>query len=210
MPGIDGIEMTKKLKENLFTSHIPIILLTAKIEMDSKLNGMALGADDYIIKPFNSTYLKARVDNIIEQRRKLQKIYCDRLMDPSNNIDKKEHNDFGLSANDQKFMDKLFELMEKNIDNGDLMVADIVDKLAVSRTVFFKKLKMLTGLSPIEFIKEMRIKKAAQLIETGEYNMTEISYMVGINDPRYFSKCFKSKYGITPTEYRYSYKKSSI
>lgn len=206
MPGIDGIEMTKKLKDNLFTSHIPIILLTAKIDMDSKLNGMALGADDYIIKPFNSTYLKARVENIIEQRIKLQKIYCDRLLDPSSNTLKKDENDFGLSTNDRKFMNKLSELLEKNIDNGNLMVADIVDELAVSRTVFFKKLKSLTGLSPIEFIKEMRIKKAAQLIETGEYNMTEISYMVGINDPRYFSKCFKSKYGITPTEYRDSYK----
>jgi two-component system sensor histidine kinase/response regulator, hybrid (one-component system) len=107
-----------------------------------------------------------------------------------------------MSPNDRKFMDKLVDLMEQNMDNGELVVDDLVRELAVSRSVFFKKLKTLTGLAPIEFIKEMRIKRAAQLIETGEFNMTQISYMVGINDPRYFSKCFKAQVGMTPTEYR--------
>ena len=91
--------------------------------------------------------------------------------------------------------------MEQNMDNGELVVDDLVRELAVSRSVFFKKLKTLTGLAPIEFIKEMRIKRAAQLIETGEFNMTQISYMVGINDPRYFSKCFKDMFGVLPTQY---------
>lgn len=99
-------------------------------------------------------------------------------------------------------MDKLMALMEKNLDNGDLIVDDLVKDMAVSRSVFFKKLKSLTGLAPVEFIKEMRINRAVQLIETGEYSMTQIAYMVGINDPRYFSKCFKQKMGMTPTEYR--------
>ena len=107
-----------------------------------------------------------------------------------------------MSPNDRKFMDKLVGLMEQNMDNGELVVDDLVRELAVSRSVFFKKLKTLTGLAPIEFIKEMRIKRATQLIETGEFNMTQISYMVGINDPRYFSKCFKAQVGMTPTEYR--------
>ena len=107
-----------------------------------------------------------------------------------------------MSPNDRKFMDKLVELMEQNMDNGDLVVDDLVRELAVSRSVFFKKLKTLTGLAPIEFIKEIRIKRATQLIETGEFNMTQISYMVGINDPRYFSKCFKAQVGMTPTEYK--------
>ena len=107
-----------------------------------------------------------------------------------------------MSLQDRKFMDKLMELMEKNMDNGDLVVDDLVHELAVSRSVFFKKLKTLTGMAPIEFIKEMRVKRAAQLIETGDYSMTQIAYMVGINDPRYFSKCFKQHYGMTPTEYK--------
>ena len=90
----------------------------------------------------------------------------------------------GMSPNDRRFMDKLVELMERNMDNGDLVVDDLVREIAVSRSVFFKKLKTITGLAPIEFIKEMRINRAVQLIETGEFNMTQISYMVGINDPR--------------------------
>ena len=120
----------------------------------------------------------------------------------------KEFTDYAFCYPDARFeqmllfMDKLVELMEQNMDNGELVVDDLVRELAVSRSVFFKKLKTLTGLAPIEFIKEMRIKRAAQLIETGEFNMTQISYMVGINDPRYFSKCFKQRYNMTPTEYK--------
>ena len=107
-----------------------------------------------------------------------------------------------MSVQDRQFLEKLTDLMERYMDNGDLVVDDLVREMAVSRSVFFKKLKSLTGLAPVEFIKEMRVKRAAQLIETGEFNMTQISYMVGINDPRYFSKCFKQRFGMTPTEYK--------
>ena len=106
------------------------------------------------------------------------------------------------SPHDRKFMEKLVALMEKNMDNGDLIVDDLVQEMAVSRSVFFKKLKTLTGLAPVEFIKEVRINRAIELIKTGEYSMTQVAYMVGINDPRYFSKCFKAKMGMTPTEFR--------
>lgn len=186
--------------------------------MESKLEGLEYGADDYITKPFSATYLKARVENLLAQRCKLQSLYRDSLMNPivasplasfsptspvTGALARAEGELLPeMSSVDRKFMDKLMELMEKNMDNGELVVDDFVCELAVSRSVFFKKLKTLTGLAPIEFIKEMRIKRAAQLIETGEFNMTQISYMVGINDPRYFSKCFKSKLGITPTEYK--------
>ena len=203
MPEKDGIELAKELRANISTSHIPIVLLTAKASIESKLEGLELGADDYITKPFSSTYLKARVDNLLAQRRKLQEIYRANLMNiPSAQEEKEAPIQPEMSSSDRKFMDKLVELMEKNMDNGDMVVDDLVQELAVSRSVFFKKLKTLTGLAPIEFIKEMRVKRAAQLIETGEFNMTQISYMVGINDPRYFSKCFKQKYGMTPTEYK--------
>ena len=107
-----------------------------------------------------------------------------------------------MSPSDRKFMDKLLELMESRIDNSELIVDDLVKEMAVSRSVFFKKLKTLTGLAPVEFIKEVRINKAIKLIESGEYSITQIAYMVGINDPRYFSKCFKQKMGMTPSEYR--------
>ena len=220
MPEKDGIEMTRELRADMTTSHIPIILLTAKTTIESKLEGLEYGADDYITKPFSATYLQARVENLLMQRKKLQSFYRDSLMHinistgqeevpvatdmPSAEEDASETppTTLEMSPNDRKFMDKLVELMEQNMDNGELVVDDLVRELAVSRSVFFKKLKTLTGLAPIEFIKEMRIKRATQLIETGEFNMTQISYMVGINDPRYFSKCFKAQVGMTPTEYR--------
>lgn len=94
--------------------------------------------------------------------------------------------------------------MEKNMDNNGLVVEDLVNEMALGRTVFFNKLKSLTGLSPVEFIREVRIKRAAQLLEVGSYNITEVTYMVGMNDSRYFSKCFKAVYGMTPTEYKKS------
>ena len=228
MPEKDGIEMTRELRADMTTSHIPIILLTAKTTIESKLEGLEYGADDYITKPFSATYLQARVENLLMQRKKLQSFYRDSLMHinmsavPENSpvsaeVVSGEANGVesgqgaqpqpqpavpDMSPNDRKFMDKLVELMERNMDNGDLVVDDLVRELAVSRSVFFKKLKTLTGLAPIEFIKEIRIKRATQLIETGEFNMTQISYMVGINDPRYFSKCFKAQVGMTPTEYK--------
>ena len=228
MPEKDGIEMTRELRADMTTSHIPIILLTAKTTIESKLEGLEYGADDYITKPFSATYLQARVENLLMQRKKLQSFYRDSLMHinmsavPENSpvpaeVVSGEANGVesgqgaqpqpqpavpDMSPNDRKFMDTLVELMERNMDNGDLVVDDLVRELAVSRSVFFKKLKTLTGLAPIEFIKEIRIKRATQLIETGEFNMTQISYMVGINDPRYFSKCFKAQVGMTPTEYK--------
>ena len=222
MPEKDGIEMTRELRADMTTSHIPIILLTAKTTIESKLEGLEYGADDYITKPFSATYLQARVENLLMQRKKLQNFYRDSLThvtvsetpvaqgetlaghasaEPVSSA-AEEPAMPEMSPNDRKFMDKLVDLMEQNMDNGELVVDDLVRELAVSRSVFFKKLKTLTGLAPIEFIKEMRIKRAAQLIETGEFNMTQISYMVGINDPRYFSKCFKAQVGMTPTEYR--------
>jgi AraC-like DNA-binding protein len=175
-----------------------------KYTFDSRLKGMELGADDYIIKPFSATYLKARVENLLAQRVKLQQLYCANLMKSADKVRGEEEQppQSTLSAYDRKFMEKLTELMEKNMDNGDLIVDDLVKELAVSRSVFFKKLKMLTGLAPIEFIKEMRVKRAAQLIENGDYTMTQIAYMVGINDPRYFSKYFKSYFGMAPTDYK--------
>ena len=221
MPRLDGIRATVKIRES---NPLPIIILSAKSEDTDKILGLNIGADDYITKPFSATYLQARVENLLIQRKKLQSFYRDSLMHInmaavpedlpiSAEGESREENRTepeqevqpavpDMSPNDRKFMDKLVELMEQNMDNGELVVDDLVRELAVSRSVFFKKLKTLTGLAPIEFIKEIRIKRATQLIETGEFNMTQISYMVGINDPRYFSKCFKAQVGMTPTEYR--------
>lgn len=208
MPEKDGITLVRELREDLTTSHIPIVLLTAKTDIDTKLQSLKLGADSYITKPFSATYLEARVDNLLARRQKLRQFYCEHLMDPdSPEVTNEEEEVDMMSQQDRRFLDQLTEFMERNIDNGDLVIDDLVHEMAVSRSVFFKKLKSLTGLAPIEFVKEMRVKRAAQLIETGEFNMTQISYMVGINDPRYFSKCFKQRFGMTPTEYKEKRKK---
>lgn len=115
-----------------------------------------------------------------------------------------------LSHNDRKFLNDLGKMMEKNLDNGDLVVNDLVNELAVSRSVLFKKLKNLLNMSPIEYIKNYRVRSAAKLIDTGDYNMTQIAYMVGINDPRYFSRCFKQYFNMTPTEYKEKLNKRKI
>lgn len=207
MPEIDGIEMARELREDILTSHIPIVLLTAKSTIESKIESMKLGVDDYITKPFSAAYLKARIFNLLEQRKRLQALYCASLLPALSEQSQVESAPI-LSSNDQKFMKKVLETIEQHIDNGELTVEDIASEVSMSRSVFFKKLKTLTGLSPIEFLKEIRMKRAAQLIETEEYNMSQIAYMVGINDPHYFSKCFKQQYGITPTEYKENRKKT--
>lgn len=205
MPQKDGIEMLQELREEITTSHIPIVLLTAKSTIESKLAGMKFGADDYITKPFSATFLKARIFNLLEQRKKLQALYCASLQ-PSIQAQIEQQTELPtapkLSPNDQKFMDTILSFINKHLDNGDLMVEDIAKEANMSRSVFFKKLKTLTGLSPIEFLKDIRIKNAAELIKKNEYNMAQIAYMVGFNDSHYFSKCFKQQYGITPTEYK--------
>ncbi len=195
MPNMDGLELTEKIKEDPNINHIPVILLTAKSNIESRLDAMRYGADDYITKPFSSEYLKARVENILKQRSQLQENYRKTLL----SLQPKEVKT--QSPNDI-FIAKLMDFMERNMDNNDLIVEDMVSEMALGRTVFFNKLKSLTGLSPVEFIREVRIKRAAQLLKSGTYNITEITYMVGMNDSRYFSKCFKAVYGMTPTEYK--------
>ena len=188
MPEKDGIEMTRELRADMTTSHIPIILLTAKTTIESKLEGLEYGADDYITKPFSATYLQARVENLL-YRDSLTHVTVSETpvaqgetlaghasAEPVSSA-AEEPAMPEMSPNDRKFMDKLVDLMEQNMDNGELVVDDLVRELAVSRSVFFKKLKTLTGLAPIEFIKEMRIKRAAQLIETGEFNMTSVNVL---------------------------------
>ena len=145
MPEKDGIEMTKELRADMTTSHIPIVLLTAKTSIESKLEGLEYGADDYITKPFSATYLKARVENLLAQRHKLQSFYRDNLMNSvlsstavSEEVVLEEEKLPEMSPNDRKFMDKLIELMEKNMDNGDLVVDDLVREVAVSRSDFLK------------------------------------------------------------------------
>ncbi len=195
MPNMDGLELTSHIKRSQDLGHIPVILLSAKSAIESRLEAMKEGADDYVTKPFEPEYLRARVRNLISQRVQLEANYRKRLMrlEP-------QKNDEGVQGD--TFLAKLLDIMDKQMENNTLTVDELVDDMGMGRTVFFNKLKSLTGLSPVEFIREMRIKRAAQLLEQKQYNITEVTYMVGMNDSRYFAKCFKATYGVTPSEYR--------
>ena len=211
LPDMDGIDVISEIRKWAVT---PIIVISARNRESEKVKALDAGADDYITKPFSAAYLKARIFNLLEQRKKLQVLYCASLLPLATEQQATEQTEKSslpsLSPNDQKFMDKVMEAIEKHLDNGDLMVEDIASEVNMSRSVFFKKLKTLTGLSPVEFLREIRMKRAAQLIETEEYSMAQIAYMVGLNDSHYFSKCFKQQYGITPTEYKESRKQTSL
>ena len=195
MPKVDGMELTQFIKKNPDYNFIPVILLTAKTAIESRLQALEYGADDYVTKPFEPEYLRARVHNILVQRGQLEQSYRQRLMRlESNKPDEPMPGD--------TFLAKLLAVMEKQMDNNTLTVDELVEEMGMGRTVFFNKLKSMTGLSPVEFIREIRIKRAAQLLEERKYNITEVTYMVGLNDSRYFAKCFKNTYGVTPSEYR--------
>ncbi|HET9569870.1 MAG TPA: two-component regulator propeller domain-containing protein [Bacteroidales bacterium] len=204
MPKMSGNEFVRLVKNDDRTCHIPVVVLTAMTNMESKLECLNMGADDYITKPFSATFLEARVSNLLEQRRKLQSVYRDRFLLPNADAGNMEIEVPMPQAHsrDDEFMQRLMAVMEKNISNGAFSVEQLCSMAGYGRTVFFNKLKSLTGLSPNEYIREVRIKRASQLLEVGEYTVSQITYMVGMNDSRYFSKCFKQRYGMTPTEYR--------
>ena len=195
MPNVDGLELTQFIKKNPDLDFIPVILLTAKTAIESRLQAMQYGADDYVTKPFEPEYIRARVHNILQQREQLEQSYRQRLM-------RLEPQKAEEQIPGDAFLAKLLDVMSRQMDNNTLTVDELVDEMNMGRTVFFNKLKNMTGLSPVEFIREMRIKRAAQLLEERKYNITEVTYMVGMNDSRYFAKCFKNTYGVTPSEYR--------
>lgn len=197
MPNMDGIELTNHIKQSPDLNHIPVVLLSAKSAIESRLEAMKEGADDYVTKPFEPEYLRAHVRNLITQREQLEMNYRQRLM-------RLEPQKADENISSDSFLAKLLNIMDKQMENNTLTVDELVEDMGMGRTVFFNKLKSLTGLSPVEFIREMRIKRAAQLLEQKNYNITEVTYMVGMNDSRYFAKCFKATYGVTPSEYRKS------
>lgn len=204
MPEIDGIELLQQIRINPQTSHIPFILLTAKTDLESKLVGLTYGADDYITKPFSAKYLKARIDNIILQRKKLYNSFInkDQNTQTDHNKTQSTENRQIITTGDKQFLNKIKEEVINNIDNSDFFIDDLAMAMAMSRTVFFKKLKSLTGLAPIEFVRDIKIRYAAELIETQQYTIKEVSFMVGFSDTKYFTQCFKNIFSMTPSEYK--------
>ncbi len=208
MPVMDGLEMVRLIKENNNICHIPIIVLSAKASLDDRIAGLEQGIDDYITKPFSATYLKTRIASLLRQRKALQEIYMNKLMEGKNSssaapvADSLTPSQPQITPYDEQFMEKVMEFMEEQMDNTELTIDEFAEKLMLSRTIFYRKLKSIIGLTPVDFIREIRIKRAVQLIDSGEYNFSQVAYMTGFNDPKYFSKCFKKVIGITPSEYK--------
>lgn len=193
MPVMDGIEFCKIIKEDVETSHIPVILLTARTTFESQLESFETGADAFIPKPFNKRYLQTRVKALIESRIKLRNSFHDKLT-----LEPKE---ITVTSVDEVFISNAKKIVEDNIDNSEFGVPELVQSLGISRSLIYRKFKQLTNCSTSEFIKIMRLKRACQLLNSKQYRVSEICYMVGFNDPHSFSKIFKKHYGVSPSKY---------
>jgi AraC-like DNA-binding protein len=173
------------------------------------VSGVELGVDDYVLKPFSASYLKARVKALLEQRRQLQKHFLEILSQGGNALARRaiEPNMPVITPADELFIQEAMAFMEKNMDNAELTIDQFADALNMGRTVFYNKLKTTLGLTPIDFVQEMRIKRAVQLMKSGDFTIVEIAYQTGFNDPKYFSRSFKKHLGSSPSEYIRSIRK---
>jgi CheY-like chemotaxis protein/nitrogen-specific signal transduction histidine kinase len=193
MPGTDGIELCKKLKKDERTSHIPIILLTALTSRDSIHQGLMAGADDYITKPFDIMLLRTKVDNLFMLRKSLQMKYSGELLLQPKNIT--------LASPEEKFLKKAIETVEKYIDDPDLDSDKFAQHIGVSRMQLYRKLGALTDMTVKDFIRDLRLKRAAQLLIQNKLNISEVAYAVGFRDLSHFRKCFRQEFGMTASEY---------
>lgn len=193
MPRMDGITFCSKLKKDFEISHIPMILLTARTASIFKIEGLKTGADDYVTKPFDPEELRLRVRNIIQARQEIRDKFSRVLT-----FDPKE---ISITSADEQFLENALKIAEENIENYEFNVIQFAKDLAVSRPLLFTKLKALTGQTPNNFVKTIRLKRAAQLLKTQKLNVSEVAYKVGFKDPKYFRKCFKEQFKAVPSEY---------
>lgn len=194
MPQMNGIELCEKLKNDIKTCHIPVILLTAKGGLESKTEGIETGVDDYIQKPFSMAYLLVRMKNLWQQRERLKSVYQKQTsLEPS---------EVTVTSLDEKFLADLMALLEKDMDNPELNVKNLSEKMGMSHTNLYRKIKALTGQTATEFVRTIRLKRAAQLLKAGQLNVSEVMYMVGFSHRSYFTQSFKAMYGVSPKEYK--------
>ena len=193
MPGMNGFELCKAVKRDINLSHIPIIFLTAKNDTDSKINGLKAGAEAYIEKPFSYNYLKAQILSLLGNRKKEREAFSKRPFFPMENMQ--------MSKEDEEFMNKVMTVINANIEDETFNVERMATELAMSRSSLLRKIKTLFNMSPIDFIRIIRLKKAAEMIQEGKYRVGEICYMVGFNSHSYFSKLFCKQFGMTPKDF---------
>ncbi|NOQ97755.1 MAG: response regulator, partial [Calditrichae bacterium] len=193
MPEMDGFELCHKLKSDENTSHIPIILLTAKADMDSKIEGLEFGADDYISKPFDDKELRVRVKNLIEQRKKLREKFT-RMIEI-------KPGEIAATSMDEQFLKRLLDIFENHISETDYNTESFANEIGMSRSNLYRKIQVLTNQSTNDFIRSLRLKRAAQLLRKSTGTVSEIAYAVGFNSPSHFSKIFRQQFGSSPSDF---------
>ena len=194
MPIMDGLEFTERLKTHVATSHIPVIMLTAKNLEEHRAEGYDHGADSYITKPFHAKVLLARIDNLLKQRCLLKNIF------QKHSLPETEIEESSMDDRDKAFIKKLHEIIQSNLSNSDCSVEDIGRKVGLSRVQLYRKVKALTGTSVVDLLRKARLAKAHRLLESNGKNISEVAYEVGFTSPSYFTKCFKEEFGILPGE----------
>ena len=201
MPGMDGLTLCDRLKKDTRTSHIPIVLLTARVDMDSKLAGLRKGADDYLAKPFHREELLTRLERLLELRRKLQQKY--REMALGNPVrDALEEGTLISSDIDLKFLDDIQSFLSAQLDNADLKVEDICKQFGMGKTTLHQKLTALTGMPPMQLVQKYRLNNARELLRQSDLKVAEVAYRVGFEDPKYFSRLFAREFGLSPSNFR--------
>lgn len=192
MPVMDGLEFTKQLKTNTATSHIPVIMLTAKNLEEHRAEGYEHGADSYITKPFHSKVLLARIENLLRQRQLLKNLY------QGTKEAEKEISEAHLEDRDKQFLKQLQAIIQKNLSDSEFGVEDMGQQIGLSRVQLYRKVKAMTGSSVVDLLRKARLAKARRLLETRSMSVSEVAYEVGFSAPSYFTKCFKDEYGMLP------------
>jgi YesN/AraC family two-component response regulator len=193
MPKMNGIDLCNKIRHDDRTEHIPIILLTALTEEQDQLAGTASGANDYITKPFNFEILLSKINGLLQMQQTLKKTYQKQV-----DIQAQE---MVIISEDQKFLKNTLKCIEDNITNPNFSVEELSRQMSLSRVSLYKRLLTLTGKTPVDCIRTIRLKKAVQLLEKSRLSIASVAYEVGFNNPTYFSKVFKEAYGVLPSEY---------
>jgi signal transduction histidine kinase/ligand-binding sensor domain-containing protein/DNA-binding response OmpR family regulator len=203
MPEMDGTEMLQRIRKDFKISHIPVVILTAKGGDEAKTTAISLGANAYITKPFSKDYLVARIEQLLKERKNFQ----ERLWKKDNDEPSVDYEQF-LVQKDVQLLEKIHQVIEENLDNSDFNIDTIAATIGLGRSSFFKKLKSLTGLAPVDLVKEIRLGKSIEMIKNTDLSISEIAFAVGFKDVGYFGKCFRKKYDQSPREYMNTYRKS--
>ena len=204
MPVMDGITLCRQLKEDVRTSHIPVILLTAKDSLQDKEEGYEVGADSYLTKPFSASLLRSRINNLLDSRKKLiaQFQQAGTNHNPNSHLDEKcSIITEALSKLDNEFIEKITQLVEDNLSSEKIDITYLSDKMCMSGSTLYRKMKALTGLSTNEYIRKVKMQNAERLLLEGKYNISEIAYKIGMNSTGYFRQCFKDEFGVSPSDY---------